>query len=781
MNKVCIGIPIDGEPERFLATLASIRSNTADEFQLLLLPDGPDHATAVALADHREIPLLATAEPRGGAACFNRLAQYNDADFIILLESGALVGPGWLDHLLWALNNDSHNGLVGPSTNRSWNDQAVFSPAKPPPTDVAAAAADVSHRFGTSVRTLEPLFSLGDFCYGVRREVIETIGLADEGYGLGPCWEMDYNIRAARAGWRGVWACAAYVHRAPFTASRQRDEARLFESSKRRYQDRFCGARLRGEKSDYRLHCRGDACPNFAPANLIRISNPFSAVPPIPLAQKAHPQPGDVQIVSERPLVSCIMPTCDRLQFVPEAVRCFQRQDYPSLELIVVDDGAQPVRPLLPPDPRIRLISLPEKQCIGAKRNIACASAHGELIVHWDDDDWYPRDRVSLQAEALERTGAVICGTSILFYYEPATDRAWQYRFAGGRAWVAGNTLAYRKSWWAGHRLPEIQVGEDSRFVWAAAPDKVCDLRRPGLCVARIHEGNTSRKTPRSAFWEPRLLAELKELLGDEWLVFAAREQAAQVQSNPPLVSSIMPTRNRRSFLPLALQTFLAQDYPNRELVIVEDGEQDVSDMIRGLACVRYLRAPPRSSIGHKRNLACQSARGDIIAHWDDDDWYGVGRLSHQVAPLLAGRADLTGLENAFQLELASGEFWRPTPEMHRRMFVGDLHGGTLVYWKKLFAEGMRYPEVNLAEDASFLLQVQRRGKRILRLENPGLFVYTRHGHNSWRFPESVTSDPHAWQQMPRPETFSEHLLSAFRDASNTSDRTSRNIQSSVA
>jgi glycosyltransferase involved in cell wall biosynthesis len=140
----------------------------------------------------------------------------------------------------------------------------------------------------------------------------------------------------------------------------------------------------------------------------------------------------------------------------------------------------------------------------------------------------------------------------------------------------------------------------------------------------------------------------------------------------------------------------MPQDYPNRELVIVEDGDEDVSDMIRELECVRYLRSPPRSSIGPKRNLACQSARGDIIAHWDDGDWYGVGRLSHQVARLLAARTDLTGLENAFQLEL-------------------------------------------------------------------------------------VTSNPHGWQQISRPETFPEHLLSAFQDVSDASDRTSRNIQSSVA
>ena len=81
-------------------------------------------------------------------------------------------------------------------------------------------------RFGDETATLEPLYSLGEFCYAVRREVIAAVGPADEGYGLGGRWELDLNIRAARAGFRGVWAKAAYVHRAPVTDRRRAEEAR---------------------------------------------------------------------------------------------------------------------------------------------------------------------------------------------------------------------------------------------------------------------------------------------------------------------------------------------------------------------------------------------------------------------------------------------------------------------------------------------------------------------------------------------------------------------------
>src|SRR5262249_43555646 len=137
-----------------------------------------------------------------------------------------------------------------------------------------------------------------------------------------------------------------------------------------------------------------------------------------------------------------------------------------------------------------------------------------------------------------------------------------------------------------------------------------------------------------------------------------------------PLVSCIMPTYNRRRFLPLALQTFQAQDYPHKELLVLDDGTDPIGDLAEGQPGLRYGRLPSRIAIGAKRNLGCARAAGEVIAHWDDDDWYAPDRLRYQVGPLLGGAADVTGLENAFVLELPAGVFWTTEPALHRRMFV---------------------------------------------------------------------------------------------------------------
>ncbi|HEU5130897.1 MAG TPA: hypothetical protein VFT26_02295, partial [Pyrinomonadaceae bacterium] len=191
MKKISIGIYVDGQPERLRWTLASLNANTSPDVEVVLLLDG----VRLNESAWNSLKISGTSDARGTAACFNRLASLTDADVLVLLESGVQVAPGWLDHLLAALASDPRNGLAGPSTNNSWNEQCAFPRCTGNTAQINAAANEAAQRFEGEVRTLEPLHSLGDFCYVVRREVINAVGAADERYSLGPCWEMDYNIR----------------------------------------------------------------------------------------------------------------------------------------------------------------------------------------------------------------------------------------------------------------------------------------------------------------------------------------------------------------------------------------------------------------------------------------------------------------------------------------------------------------------------------------------------------------------------------------------------------
>jgi glycosyltransferase involved in cell wall biosynthesis len=213
-------------------------------------------------------------------------------------------------------------------------------------------------------------------------------------------------------------------------------------------------------------------------------------------------------------LVSCIMPTRNRRRFVGQAIWYFLRQDYEPRELLILDDGDDPVEDLVPSDPRIRYRRLEHRLPLGAKRNLACELSEGELIAHWDDDDWIAPHRLSLQVRELVASGADACGASQLLHYAPMSGRAWCYRYpAEGRPWVAGATLLYRKALWQEHRFPEVSVGEDSAFVRRLPPGRLHAVTDPSFYVAVLHGGNTAAKNLRDPRWERRPLDEASRLL----------------------------------------------------------------------------------------------------------------------------------------------------------------------------------------------------------------------------------------------------------------------------
>ena len=135
-------------------------------------------------------------------------------------------------------------------------------------------------------------------------------------------------------------------------------------------------------------------------------------------------------------VVSCIMPTFNRRRFVPTAIDHFRRQGWPDKELIVVDDGSDCVRDLIPDDPQIVYVRLDTRASIGKKRNLACERARGEIVAHWDDDDWHAPDRLQFQAQALLASTADLCGITRLLFCNPEEGRAWEFVYMGGATWV---------------------------------------------------------------------------------------------------------------------------------------------------------------------------------------------------------------------------------------------------------------------------------------------------------------------------------------------------------
>jgi glycosyltransferase involved in cell wall biosynthesis len=222
------------------------------------------------------------------------------------------------------------------------------------------------------------------------------------------------------------------------------------------------------------------------------------------------------------------MPTADRRRFVPDAIENFLAQTYPNGELVIVDDGSDAVGDLVPEHPAIRYVRLDGKLNTGVKRNAACAVARGEIIVHWDDDDWSAPDRVEVQVAAL-LDGADVCGLRDLLFYHRAANEGWRYRYPPhARPWVAGGTMCYWRSVWETHPFADVRQGEDTQFVWSQRSLAVHAIDRRDLYVATIHPGNTSVKRTSGRRWSAVPVAELEAVLGDAAPRYLAHQVAGR-------------------------------------------------------------------------------------------------------------------------------------------------------------------------------------------------------------------------------------------------------------
>ena len=217
-------------------------------------------------------------------------------------------------------------------------------------------------------------------------------------------------------------------------------------------------------------------------------------------------------------MISCIMPTASRRRFVLQAIRCFLSQDYSQKELVIVDNGVDPVKDLVPDNPCIHYFRIATRQPIGTLRNFACREAHGEVLAHWDDDDWSAPWRLRYQVEQLRGTGADICGLSRVWFYSSEEKKAWEYVHpAGQRPWVYGASFCYTREFWQRHPFPEIQVGEDTRFIWADTKARVHVLPDSRFLIALIHRANTSRKRTADSRYRPLAVTHIEQLLGPDF------------------------------------------------------------------------------------------------------------------------------------------------------------------------------------------------------------------------------------------------------------------------
>ena len=121
--------------------------------------------------------------------------------------------------------------------------------------------------------------------------------------------------------------------------------------------------------------------------------------------------------LEREPLVSVIIPTYNRREDLERALETVKRQEYAAVEIIVVNDGGNPVADLAS-DARIRVLDREVNVGPMGAINAGLHEAKGEFVQFLaDDDELYP-DHLTRLVGALERTGGSVAHSNVLIRYE---------------------------------------------------------------------------------------------------------------------------------------------------------------------------------------------------------------------------------------------------------------------------------------------------------------------------------------------------------------------------
>jgi len=217
--------------------------------------------------------------------------------------------------------------------------------------------------------------------------------------------------------------------------------------------------------------------------------------------------------IKQRPFVSVCTPTFNRRPFIPIIIEIFKNQDYPKsrLEWIIVDDGTDPINDLIESAniSQIKYHRVNEKMSLGKKRNYmhSLISPKSEYIIYFDDDDWYPHDRISHSIEMLEKNpSCLIAGSSELYCYfkklklgEP--DQLIQFGPYGPNHSTAGTFCFHRKLLSISKYDDYKELAEEKDFLKEYSIP-LCQLNPLKTILVFSHEQNTFDK--RSLLNEPQ-------------------------------------------------------------------------------------------------------------------------------------------------------------------------------------------------------------------------------------------------------------------------------------
>lgn len=202
--------------------------------------------------------------------------------------------------------------------------------------------------------------------------------------------------------------------------------------------------------------------------------------------------------------------------------------------------------------------------------------------------------------------------------------------------------------------------------------------------------------------------------------------------AHPPRVSVVIPCYNAEAWIARAIESVLRQDYPDLEIIVIDDGSTDSSlAVIRSFQGDVHWRSNANQGPCRARNQGMELATGEFIVFLDADDYFDPGSLRDWVKH--GEEADVVFGPFAYEKDGWRTMSEAPHPNGNAISVACDWLRGAFtpacaVLWRASFVRSIGGWEANLLRNQDGELAIRGLLSRArVRFANGGCGVYVQH------------------------------------------------------
>lgn len=217
---------------------------------------------------------------------------------------------------------------------------------------------------------------------------------------------------------------------------------------------------------------------------------------------------------------------------------------------------------------------------------------------------------------------------------------------------------------------------------------------------------------------------------------------------NYPLISIIIPIYNSAQYLHRCIESVLAQDYINMEIILIDDGSKDESPIICDEYAIKYENVTvlhiPNGGASLARKKGIEIAKGQYLSFVDSDDYVtksyisalytAIQKYQTQIAScqvLIKKANDKITTKPIFNISLLEGEV------LMYRFFHYEFWGMPGCLYKCEVLHNLHFPKETLSEDYFIKAQIFIKTPRIAFINYP-LYIYEKHNGSLSNTPLSL-------------------------------------------